>query len=327
MAFLGVSAKPGEVVRARVPIGELADGSPVALPVAVFHGSRPGPTLYLQAGLHGDEMTGIEICRRAIAEIDPKRLAGTVVAVPLANVPAHLGRTRGFLHEERWLIDVNRIFPGNPKGLLSERLAHVLLNEFAAAADVTLDLHSALDGCDIIPFVYIDPDDDETGTLETRERLCKAFGTSYLYYKPRGSKLGTSDMSRSLRAQTDAIKKPSFSAEMGESRRVSHKVVPLGIRGVHNVLRALKMEEGEPEVPKEQRVFRNITLSHAEHGGGLRMKVDLGDEVSRGQDIAEVVDVFGDTIERISSPAAGFVLRVMRFGSISTGAEVAWIAS
>lgn len=327
MAFLGVTAKPGEATRTRVAIGELADGTPVALPVAVFHGARPGPTLYIQAGLHGDEMTGIEICRRAISEIDPKKLAGTVVAVPLANIPAHLGRTRGFLHEERWLIDVNRIFPGNPKGLMSERLAHVLLHEFAAAADVALDLHSALDGCDILPFVYVDPDDNETGTLEMRERLCKAFGTSYLYYKPRGSKLGTSDMSRSLRAQTDVLKKPSFSAEMGESRRVSHKVVPLGVRGVHNVLRALKMEEGEPEVPKVQRAFRNIALSHAEHGGGLRMKVDLGDEVKQGQEIAEVVDVFGDTIERITSPATGFVLRAMRFGSISTGAEVAWIGS
>jgi len=327
VAFLGVTAKPGEATRIRVPIGELADGTPVALPVAVFHGARPGPTIYIQAGLHGDELTGIEICRRAISEIDPKKLAGTVVAVPLANVAAHLGRTRGFLHEERWLIDVNRIFPGNPKGLLSERLAHVLLNEFAAAADVGLDLHSALDGCDILPFVYIDPDDNETGTLEVRERLGKAFGTSYLYYKPRGSKLGTSDMSRSLRAQTDVIKKPSFSAEMGESRRVSQNVVPLGVRGVHNVLRALKMEEGEPEVPKEQRVFRSIALSHADHGGGLRMKVDLGDEVTKGQEIAEVVDVFGDSIERITSPATGFVLRAMRFGSISTGAEVAWIGS
>jgi len=327
VAYLGVTAKPGEVVRARVPVGELSDGSPVALPVAVFQGVRPGPTLYLQAGLHGDELTGIEICRVAMASIDPKRLAGTVVAVPLANVPAYLGRTRGFLHEERWLIDINRIFPGNPHGLLTERIAHVLFTEFATAADVALDLHSALDGCDILPFVYIDPDDDETGTLEVRERLGRAFGTPYLYYKPRGSKLGTSDMTRSLRAQTDALRKPSFSAEMGESRRVSQHLVPLGVRGVHNVLRAMGMEEGQPEVPKEQRAFRTITLVHAERGGGLRMAVDLGHEVTAGQEIAQVIDVFGQTVERITAPVAGFVLRVMRLGSIATGAEVAWIAS
>jgi uncharacterized protein len=327
LAFLGVTAAPGEVTRTRVPIGELADGSPVALPVAVYRGTRPGPTLYLQAGLHGDELTGIEICRQAMTGIEPRNRAGMVVCVPLANVPAHLGRTRGFLHEERWLIDVNRTFPGNPGGLLSERLAQVLFQEFAANADVTVDLHSALDGCDILPFVYIDPDDDETGTLGTRERLGRAFGTPHVYYKARGSKLGTSDMSRSLRAQLDGLKKASFSAEMGESRRVSTHLVPLGVRGVHNVLRAMGIEEGEPERPGPQRAFRNITLVHAEHGGGLRMAVDLGDDVTAGQEIAQIVDVFGQTVEHIRAATSGFILRIMRLGSVATGAEVVWIGS
>jgi uncharacterized protein len=99
------------------------------------------------------------------------------------------------------------------------------------------------------------------------------------------------------------------------------------VRGVHNVLRAMGMEEGAPEVPAEQRTFRRITLAHAEHGGGLRMTVDLGDEVTQGQEIAQVVDVFGDTVERVAAPSAGFVLRAMRLGSIATGAEVAWIAA
>jgi predicted deacylase len=327
MAFLGVSAKPGEVIRARVPIGESADGTAVGLPVAVFHGVRPGPTLYIQAGLHGDELTGVEICRRALGELNPAVLSGTVVSVPLANVPAYLSRTRGFLHEERWLIDINRIFPGNAKGLLSERIANVLFNEFVQHADVTLDLHAALDGCDIAPFVYIDPDDNDGGTLATRERLAKAFGTPYAYYKPRGSKLGTSDLSRSMNAQAEAIGKPTFTAEMGESRRVSEHLVPLGVRGVHNVLRAMGMEDGAPEPPERQRDFHKIALVHAEHGGGLRMQTDLGKDVTAGEEIAQVVDVFGQTVETITAPVSGFVLRAMRLGSVATGAEIAWIAS
>ena len=325
--YLGVTAERGSATRTRVPLGELADGTAVTLPVCVIRGAQDGPTLYLQAGLHGDELTGIEICRTVLAELEPRTLKGTVVSVPLANVPAHLGRTRGFLHEERWLIDVNRVFPGNEHGLLSERLAHVLFHEFATPADLTIDLHSALDGCDIAPFVYIDPDDDETGTLEIRERVGRAFGTPYLYYKPRGTKLGTSDMTRSLRGQTDAARRPSFSAEMGESRRVSRTLVPLGVRGVHNALRAMGMEQGDPDVPKEQRIFRTITLVHAERGGGLRMSVDLGDEVEKGQPIGEVVDVFGRTVEQLVASTAGFILRIMRLGSISTGAEIVWIAS
>ena len=126
MSFLGVTADPGTRVTARVPIGSYAEGSPVELPVAVIRGQEDGPTLYLQAGLHGDELTGIDICRRVLAELDPARLRGTVVSVPLANPPAHRSRTRGAVTEERGPIDANRVFPGNAGGLLTERIVDTL---------------------------------------------------------------------------------------------------------------------------------------------------------------------------------------------------------
>lgn len=327
MSFLGVGAEAGTRVNARVPIGSYADGAPVELPVAVIRGRQPGPTLYLQAGLHGDEMTGIDICRRVLAGLDPAQMSGTVVSVPLANPPAHRSRTRGAVNEERGPIDANRVFPGSGAGLLTERIVHTLFNEFISHADLALDLHSALDGCNILPFVYIDPDDDSSGTLEQRESAGRAFGTPYLYYKGRGQKLGTSDMSRSLRNQADAAGIPSFSAEMGESRRVTAAYTPIGVRGVHNVLRHLGIEGGDVERTENQRAFGTITLVHANEGGALRWHVDLGDEVASGQPIAETVDVFGESLETLTAPVDGFILRKMLFGSIATGAEVVWIAS
>jgi predicted deacylase len=327
MAFLGVTAEPGTAEFRKVRVGEAADGSEVTLPVALFRGRRPGPTLYLQAGLHGDEMTGIEICRRVLAGLDAGRMAGTVACVPLANPIAHRSRTRGALHEERGPIDANRVFPGSAHGLMTERLVHALFTEFIAEADLTLDLHSALDGCTIAPFVYIDPDDDETGTLAQREAACLAFGTPYAYYKGRGQKLGTSDMSGSLRSRAEAAGHASISAEMGESRRVTAEFVPMGVRGVHNLLRSLGMEDGDPVEGPPPRTFRTITLHHAEHGGGLRFLVELEAEVRAGQPIAEIVDVFGHVVETIEAARDGFILRKMLFGSIATGAEIAWIAS
>ncbi len=254
-AFLDVPITTGERITRRVPVGELADGSPIELPVMTIGGTRPGPTLYIQAGIHGDEMTGIEICRQAIATLKPDQIKGTVVAVPVANVPSHLTRTRGYLQEERWLIDINRIFPGNPSGLLTERIASVLFESFVRAADVTIDLHSALDGCDIAPFVYIDPDDDDNGTLEVRERVGRAFGTPYVYYKSRGAKFGTSDLSRSISAQADLAGLAVVSAEMGESRRVSTQYVPLGVQGIRNAMTSMGMLDGDPPLPVEQRPF------------------------------------------------------------------------
>ncbi len=325
--FLEVPVREGEVVRQRVTIGELPDGGPIALPVVTIGGVRPGPTLFLQAGMHGDELTGIAICRDAITGLDPKKIAGTVVAIPVANIPAHLTRTRGFLHEERWLIDINRIFPGNPHGLMTERTANVLMEEFARHADATLDLHSALDGADIAPFVYIDPDDDEGGTLEARERYGLAYGTPYAYYKRRGQMFGTSDLSRSFSSQAEAAGLVTFCAEVGESRRVSWERVPAGVQGVRNVMIAMGMLDEEPVVGPPARRFSKITLVHANRGGGLHLSVDLGSEVTAGQEIGEVVDVFGDRVERLEAPLDGFILRVLRLGSISTGAEVVWIAS
>lgn len=325
--FLDVPIRPGETIRERVTVGELPDGSPVALPVVTIGGAKPGPTLYLQAGIHGDEQTGIAICRGAITGIDPERVSGTVVAVPVANVPAYLTRTRGFLHEERWLIDINRIFPGNREGLLTERIANVLFTEFASHADLTIDLHSALDGCDIAPFVYIDPDDDEGGTLAAREKYGLAYGTPYAYYKRRGQMFGTSDLSRSFSAQAEAAGITTISAEVGESRRVSWERVPDGVQGIRNVMIAMGMLDEEPVTGPPARRFSSIRLVHATRGGGLRLSVDLGTEVAAGQEIGEIVDVFGQRVERLEAPTDGFILRAMRLGSVSTGAEVVWVAS
>ena len=327
MAFLDVPVQTAARVKQRVTIGELPDGSPLQIPVMTLGGSNPGPTVYVQAGLHGDEMTGIEICRRVLPNLAPSDIRGTLVVVPLANVPAHLTRTRGYLHEERWLIDINRIFPGSPAGLLTERIASVLFEEFVRHADLTIDLHSALDGCDIAPFVYIDPDDDDNGTLALRERVGRAFLTPYVYYKQRGVRFGTSDLSRSISAQAEAAGLATVAAEMGESRRVTDAVVPVGVRGLVNALRAAGVLAGEPEAPPEQRRFSSFSIVHVTRGGGLRLTVDLGDEVSAGQSIGEVVDVFGDRLEELTSPVDGFILRVMRLGSVSTGAEAVWVAA
>ena len=323
--FLGVPVRRGEVVRERVQVAEYADNSPVTIPVVTIGGVQDGPTVYLQAGIHGDELTGIEVCRRALAEIDPAEVSGTIVAVPVANVPSHLTRTRGYLNEERWLIDMNRYWPGVETGLLTERLAHVLFTEFVKQADITIDLHSALDGADIAPFVYVWPSDTTNGTLQLREKIAYAYGTRYIYYHAAGSKFGTSDVPRSLALQADLAGKVVMLAEMGESRRVSTEYVPTGVAGIRNVLIAMGMLRGEPTTPSSQRRFDHFAVVHAGRGGGLRMNAALGDEVTTGQQLAEIVDVFGQPIEQLKSPVDGFVLRVMRLGSVATGAEVVWV--
>ena len=260
MPFLGVDPAPGTQQRARIELGEALDGSPITLPVAVLRGSHDGPTVYLQAGLHGDELTGIDICRRALASLDAAALKGTVAVVPLANPPAHRSRSRGWRHEERGPIDANRVFPGAEHGLMTERIVHTLFQEFVAQADL--------------------------------------------------------------------LGKASISAEMGESLRVTRDFVPLGVQGVLNVLCFLGVLDGDPvPPPAPARVFRTITLAHAERGGGLRWRIAHRDDVRAGQPIADIVDVFGDPVATVESPADGFLLRQMLWGTVATGGEIAWVAS
>lgn len=308
-------------------VGAYPDGSPVTVPVHLSRGRRDGPVVYVQAGMHGDELTGIEIARQFLHTLRTDDLAGTVVIVPVANVPSHITRGRGYENEERRLIDLNRIFPGNPGGLLSERIASTLFTEFVAHADLTVDLHSALAGCTIAPFVYVDPADDQHGTLKVRESAAAAFGAPYIYEKKRGANLGTSDLSRSLAAQADQAGHPVILAEMGESLRVSQEYVPLGVQGLHNVLASLGMSNPTHEDPVPQRRFSTVHLVHVATGGGLRMDVSLRDEVKAGQRIGRVVGVFGEPVEDLHSPSDGFVLRLMLTGAVGTGAEAAWIAN
>ena len=325
MPFLDVAVRRGATTRARVPIGELIDGSPVALPVVTVGGASDGPTLYVQAGQHGDEATGIENCRAFLRSLDPSRVKGTVVAVPVANVPSHLTRTRGYLNEERWLIDMNRVYPGNRNGLLTERTAAIVFDEFVRHADLTIDLHSALEGCDIAPFASVDPPHNDRGTLALRERVATSSGLPYVYYPQRGHT--TSDMSRAIGAQADAAGRAHVSVEMGESRRVSWDLIPGAVRALHNAMRVLGMEEGEPEIGSPPRALRGVRLVHTSRGGGLRLAVDLGDEVNEGQVLGEVVDVFGQPVEQLRATMSGVVMRVMKLASVATGAEAVWIAS
>ncbi len=344
MAFLGVERKPGQVVKERVALGQFSDGSPVLLPVATITGKTDGPTLVVLGGTHGDEVTGIEIARRAIHSVGAAELTGTLVVVPISAVPAYLTRGRGWSMEERLEMNgFSRLFPGHKEGLMSERIAYAILNEFIAHSDVTIDLHSALDGCNIVPFTYVHPDHGD-GSHEMQKRVALEFGTPYVFRIDLGEKstadpktlpLGMPQMRHPGRlggppvkpaAQAGGKGKVRVTAEMGESRRVSWEYVDLGVRGIRRILRMMEMLPGEPEPPKHTpREFSHIANLHVNTGGGLHLDVNEGDDVTKGQTIGWIEDAFGDRQEELVAPVTGFIQRKMKFGNVATGAEAVWI--
>jgi uncharacterized protein len=341
MAFLGVTAKPGQVVKERVPIAQFSDGSPVLLPVSITTGKKDGPTFLVIGGTHGDEVTGIEIARRVIGSVKPEELVGTLVVVPVAAVPAYLSRGRGWHLEERLEMNgFSRLFPGQKAGLMSERIAWTILNEFIANADATIDLHSALDGCNIVPFTYVQPDQHD-GAYELKKRIAFDFGTPFIFRMDLAESstvdrstlpLGMPQMRHPGRLGEPAPSgegtrgKVRVTAEMGESRLISWEYIDLGVKGVRRAMRSMQMLPGEPEPPTvKPREFSHIANVHVNSGGGLHLSVEEGDDVQKGQAIGWMEDMFGDRAEELVAPVTGFIQRKMKFGNVATGAEAVWI--
>ena len=135
----GVSVEPASRKTINIPVSILSDHTPVTLSAHVIHGRNEGPVMFISAGIHGNEVIGVEIVRRLLRTKNFKSLRGTLIVVPIVN-------TFGFLNHSRYLPDrrdLNRCFPGSADGSLGSRLAHIFMNEIVAQCSLGIDLHSA----------------------------------------------------------------------------------------------------------------------------------------------------------------------------------------
>jgi len=280
----------------QLPVTMLASGRELFLPLHRLEGSAPGPVLGLSAVVHGDEPLTNEIIRRVLTEIDPSALRGTILAVPVANPLAFEALTR---HTPIDQLDMNRNFPGNPSGWLSEQVAHVLATRFVAQLDVHVDLHTG----GVFPTV------DYVYLFDKSRELSVAFGSRYLF-EPTTPYQGTF----AVPAANKGI--PFFTAEVGGGSLLDAHYVEHGVRGVMNVLRQLKMLNGEVVRPPEQTVVTEMAVIRPRVGGVLYPEVGLdmlGKEVTGGTLLGRVVSPYTfETLEEIRAPYERGVMILLR---------------
>lgn len=286
----GVRVPPGERRRIEIPVARLFTQQMLALPVTVVAGTREGPRLWLDAAIHGDELNGAEIIRQVLAKLDPARLRGAVVAVPIVNVV-------GFIHQSRYLPDrrdLNRSFPGSRRGSLASRLAHLFLTEVVERCTHGIDLHSGSHHRTNLPQVRANLDDAETA------RIARAFGAPLTIHARtiRGS----------LRETAARRKIPMFVYEAGEPLRFNADAIRTGVAGVLRVMAALKMVRGVRAAGKRSVEIRATTWVRARRSGILHMQIALGHSVKEGQPLCHVADAFGDALYPVPSPCAGIVV-------------------
>jgi predicted deacylase len=286
----GVAVQPGTRKQVNVPLPGLYTDTSLTMPVHVLRGRRDGPTVFVSAAVHGDEILGVEIIRRLLLQPRLKSLRGSLIAVPIVNVPGFHIRSR-YLPDRR---DLNRSFPGREQGSMASRLAHVFLAEIVRNADVGIDLHTAAVHRENFPQVRADMN------LEGLAPLAKAFAAPVLIH--------SAPPENSLRRTAAAEGVPILVYEAGEALRFDEIAIRIGLRGVINVLRKLDMLSVSYRSDKRSAVVRSSTWVRAPNSGICRAVVKLGSLVSTDEVLAYLGDAGRHADVPVCSPCDGLII-------------------
>jgi predicted deacylase len=299
-----LTCAPGERAEGLIPVGTSTYGVELGIPLIVVNGIEPGPVLCVDAGVHGDEYDGQEAVRRVVAETDPATLRGTLVGIPCMNTPAFeaAARSSGLDH-----LNLNRIFPGDPEGSYSLRLAATFVEQVVPVIDALVDLHTGGTFGEIAPLTIV-----QGGYEDLATGIGLAAGHELIW---KGGKWGGT-----VRHPTLAAGKPAVTIEVGGGT-YREENVELHVVAVRNIMRQLGMIEGEPEL-RDSYTAVTGTFARSASGGFFVAFTEPGETCKGGDPIAKVVDHFGNTLEEISAPQDGIVLWVRRIRTVRPGDEV-----
>ncbi len=306
----GHTIQPGERLQFDLPMANLYTHTPLNMPVEVIHGRVSGPVLLVCAAIHGDELNGVEIIRRARSFRALDKLHGTLVLVPVVNL-------FGFIHQSRYLPDrrdLNRSFPGTAKGSIASRMAYVFFNEVVKRCTHIVDLHTAAVNRDNLPQIRAAL--DEPGVRE----MAEGFSIPVI--------VNSGLIDNSLRAEAGKLGIPVITYEAGEALRLYERSIVTGVRGIVSVMRALHMlpskriatVRAEPYIAKSSSWFR------APLDGIFRPLCELGARVKVGDTLGVVSAPFGSDESLLLAKADGIVICVSRLPLLNEGEALFHIA-
>ncbi len=296
----GVTVLPGQEAQIKLPVADLPSGVPLSILARVRRGRKDGPTLFISAAVHGDEVNGVEILRRVLKKTSLKRLSGTLIAVPVVNVFGFIAQSR-YLPDRR---DLNRCFPGSETGSLGSRLAHIFINEVVRKSTHGIDLHTGSAQRTNLPQLRVT--EDRPKAMD----LAKAFGAPVI--------IQSALREGSLRAAVASEGIPLIVYEGGEANRFDEWAIRAGVRGVLNVMRKLKMLP-PPKAPKEKpakavKAKPNPVLCSASSwvrspdSGVFQPKSPLGARVAAGSHIGTIHDSLGVKESQVLASHSGIIV-------------------
>lgn len=304
----GVRVAPGQRAETHITLFASYAGTDLRIPVYVWRGKKPGPTVFVSAAVHGDEINGTGAIRHIIVDQPFALVSGTLILVPVVNL-------LGFERHSRYLPDrrdLNRAFPGSNEGSLARRLARSVFDEIVQRCDYGIDLHTAAVRRTNFPNIRAD-----MGRPKLAE-FARAFGTE-LIVSGKGPK-------GSLRRSACEAGCQTLILEAGEVWKVEPTVLEYAVRGVRNCLIHLGMVEGDVKKPTYRVEADQTQWVRARQGGFLRFHVGPGDIVMAGEPIATNTSLLGREQNAIESPRDAIILGMTTLPSVSPGDPVCHLA-
>ncbi len=301
IVIAGQEIYPGEFREIDINIARLPSHTVIDTPIYVSRGLEDGPTLALTAGMHGDEINGMEIVRRMLDTGLNKPHRGVTVCMPIVNVYGFLNYSRDVPDGK----DINRSFPGNKSGSLASRVAYHLMREVIPFIDVGIDFHTGGAMRTNYPQVRAVLKD------EKNTALAAAFHAPFTIDAPFRP--------NSLRKEASRKGKNIIVYEGGESLRFDQQAIEEGISGTLRLMKYLDMIDWAPEPTEVNRIIWNTTWIRARNAGLFQANVKCGQLVEEGEWVGTITDPFGEFKEQIVAQHEGYVIGLNNIPVINVG--------
>ncbi len=298
----GTKVARGENATVLLKIGKLPSGNSIHIQAHIFRALELGPKLLLIAGVHGDEINGVEILRRFLYQNEMnKLLRGTVIIIPLLNI-------FGFINFSRFVPDgkdVNRSFPGIKTGSMASRVAHAITKQILPSVDYAIDLHTGGSSRYNFPQIRYSKRD------EIAYALGKAFGAPFMIQKAY--------IADSFRKVANDMGVSVLVYEAGEAIRFDGLSIDIGYKGILRVLYYLEMMTMVPDSHYSTLNFSSTGWIRASDSGIFLWSKSSGQKIFKGEPLGEIMSPFGERVRDVQAKRDGYIIGHNNASVVSVG--------
>ncbi|MCH4822602.1 succinylglutamate desuccinylase/aspartoacylase family protein [Gramella lutea] len=295
LEILGEKVLPGKGATINFNMAKLYTTTSVEVPVIIERSKKPGPVVLLTAGIHGDEINGVEIIRQIISKGINKPKIGTIICIPIVNIFGFLNMSREFPDGR----DLNRVFPGTKHGSLASRFAFQFVKKILPIADFCLDFHTGGAARFNAPQIRVKKGDEQS------IKYARIFNAPFTIH--------SKTITKSFRETCSKLGIPVLLFEGGKSLDSNKEIAKYGVDGAMRILSHLDMlglKFEYPDVKKDTVLIENSSWLRAKYSGLLHVKVPCGKHVEKGEYIATITDPYGKFRHKIKSSSEGYVINV-----------------